>query len=359
MPKAVLLIGLVWGCFAAHAAQRITVAELRQVLFQQRVNHERDEEAATQLGSVELSERLTASTLTQLNTEFKPGEKTAKQLDVLADVSALLDPPASELPRMSPPSAAEQQKILDAAKKFATATLNHLPDFLANRTTWSFEDVPVLTADISTQSGMHPVGESSAEVAYRGGLEFASKTASLAGSHRGPLPNLSSAGEFGPVLATIVTDSAQGKVAWSYWEQTAEGMAGVFRYEVPKQAAHYTIEFCCGRDTASDREISYRGRPAYRGTMMVNPSTGAILRVTIEADIDAFDPVQHFGLMVEYGQVEISGSSLICPRRSAVIFRAVAMARKRTWDVIHVNDVMFSDYRRFGSTARIVSGAAR
>ena len=354
-----MLIALAWGAAAAHAAQRITVEQLKQLLAQQQTAHASDEEAAAQLGSVELSERLATAALERLKAEFKPGEKTAKQLDVLADVSAFLEPPARELPRTDPPSGGTQQEMLRAATSFATVTLKHLPDFLATRTTWSLEDIPVLTADTSAQSGMHLVGRSSSEVAYRGGLEFASKNAAAAGSARTMrVPNLSSAGEFGPVLATVMTDSAQGKIAWSHWEQTAEGVAGVFRYEVPEQAAHYTIDFCCGWDSESGDEKSYHGRPAYHGTITVNPKTGEILRVTVETDLDVFDPVLHFGLVVEYGRVEINGSSLVCPVRSAVIFRAVMVERKRSWDVIHVNDATFSDYRRFGSTARIVSNAA-
>ena len=99
MQRCVVLIALLaWIAPEAHAAQRVTVAELEQVLVQQQAAHESDEETASQLGSVELSERLSAPTLNRLKAEFKPGEKTAKQLDVMADVSALLEPPLSELP---------------------------------------------------------------------------------------------------------------------------------------------------------------------------------------------------------------------------------------------------------------------
>jgi hypothetical protein len=360
MLRSTIVIALVWSTLTARAAQRVTVEQLEQLLAQQQTAHVSDEEEAGQLGSLELSERLNGATLERLKVEFTPGTKTAKQLDVLADLSAFLHPPEGELPQLAPPSATEQREMLNAATRFATVTLSHLPDFLATRTTWNFEDVPVLTADMSTQSGMHFVSESASEVAYRGGLEIAGRSTQAEGGSRVALaPNLSSAGEFGPVLATIVTDSEHGKIAWSHWERTSEGVTGVYDYKVLEDAAHYVLEFCCGLDPESKSYKSYHGRPAYHGTMTVDPRTGAILRVTVEADIEAFDPVQHFGLLVDYGPVEISGDSLMCPLHSAAILRAVEVARKRNWDVIHVNDVKFSNYRRFGSTARIVPNAAR
>ena len=332
-------------------------------MAQQQAARESDTGAAAQLGSLELSERLSRATLNRLDAEFHPGEKSRAVLELLADLSAFLDPPLVELPQREAPTAAEQQKMLRAATEFATSTLARLPDFLATRTTLDYEDVPVFTDDSSFQSGLHPIGSTVREVAYRRGLEFASgvpQTTATGGTQAAGEAGLSSSGEFGPILATIMNDSAQGSFGFSHWEQAPEGLAAVFRYDVPQRAAHYKINFCCWRNPVTRTMDSYHGAPAYRGTITVIPSSGAIVRLTLEADLETPIPPEHFALVVQYGEVEISGGGLVCPLESAVIFRAAIEARKRRWDVIHVNHANFTNYRRFGSTAKIVpNGAAR
>jgi len=360
MLRSLLLAALALSALAVRAAQRVTVEQLRQCLAQQQAARESDAEAALQLSSLELSERLTGETLARLKSEFHPGEKTIEELELLADLSAFFDPPAPELPQKAAPDAVAQQEMLREATNFATNTLAHLPDFLATRTTFNYEDMPVLTDDSSFQSGLHPVGSSVREVAYRKGLEFSSgaPSARAAGAPAAAAPSLSSAGEFGPILATVMTDSAQGNVTWNHWEQTPDGPAAVFSYGVPQEASHYKIDFCCSRNPVTRTMDSYHGTPAYRGTITVDPSTGAVLRLTLEADLETLVPPEHFALVVQYGEVEISGDSLICPLESAAIFRAVIEARKRTWNVIHINHASFTNYRRFGSTAKIVPDAA-
>ena len=355
----VLLAALTLSAPSTCAAQRATVGELRQLLAQQQAAHLSDDQVASQLGSLELTERLTDVTLDQIKDEFNPGAQTAARLNVLADLSAFLQPPAGEVPGKAPLTAAEQQEMLRAVENFATVTLKNLPDFLAQRTTKSFEDVPILTEDLNAQSGMHPVGSSAREVAYRNGLEFASDAAAAAkqASQSAPLPALSSSGEFGPVLATIMRDSAAGKITWSHWEQTSTGPAAVFRFDVPGDSAHYMIDFCCSRNPVTRTMESYHGTPGYHGSITVNPSTGAVIRLTLESDLETLNPTQHFGLLVRYGNVEIGGRNLICPLGSAVLIRSVILARKHSWNVIHLNEVSFTNYRRFGSTAQIVPDA--
>jgi hypothetical protein len=359
MFRSILLVAWVFSAPSAVAAQRATVADLLELLAQQRATHLSDAQVASQLGSLELTERLTDLTLDQIKAEFNPGQSTMAKLNVLADLSAFLEPPAREVPGKDPPTAAEQQEMLQAVENFATVTLKHLPDFMATRKTTSFEDVPILTEDLSVQSGMHPIGSSVREVAYRNGLEFASEAAAAAeqASHAAQRPGLSSSGEFGPVLATIMADSAAGKITWSHWEQTSTGPVAVFRFDVPDHSAHYMIDFCCSRNPVTRSMESYHGSPGYRGAITVDRSTGAVIRLTLEADLDTLDPTEHFGLLVRYGKVEIGGKNLICPLESAVVVRAVIPARKRSWNVIHLNEVSFTNYRRFGSTAQIVPNA--
>jgi len=355
---ALMTLGALGTCAAQDSDTRqVTIAQLEQFLEAQQAAHASDGATARQLGTVELSEQLTELTIERIKDADHPGAETAAQLDVLADLSAFLEPPASEAPSKTPPTAAEQAAMLGVAREFVSETLKHLPDFLATRTTRSFEDVPVITADASFQSGMHAMGSTVREVAYRKGLEFSSTVAPGESGSKAQTERpagLSSAGEFGPVLKTIIADSANGTIGWSRWEQTLAGLAAVFHYQVPKAAAHYLIDFCCAWSLVREEFTSYHGTPAYEGTIAIDPASGAILRLTLHAAFEDFDPPPQFGLVVQYGDVEIGGSHLMCPARSAVILRSVRPGKKHDWNVILVNDTAFTGYRRFGSTARIV-----
>ncbi len=55
----VLLVVFASSALSAHAAEKATVEELRQILAQQQADHLSDYQAAAQIGSLELTEQLT------------------------------------------------------------------------------------------------------------------------------------------------------------------------------------------------------------------------------------------------------------------------------------------------------------
>src|SRR5580658_2220983 len=71
-----------------------------------------DTDRAAEIDALELTERLTGSTLARLTANYKPGPQIRHALEKLADRSALLDPPAGELPNQPPPDADGQRKML-------------------------------------------------------------------------------------------------------------------------------------------------------------------------------------------------------------------------------------------------------
>jgi hypothetical protein len=365
MGRLILLLILVADALIVSAAElgatvQVTVAQIEQFLASQQAAHATDSATAQQLRGVELAEQLTEFRLERIEAEYRLGAETATELEVLADLSAFSDPPLSEVPEKSAPTQAEQQAMLDAARRFVNVTLRRLPDFLATRTTRSFEDVPVFTTGSDFQSGMHPIGTHVREVEFRSGREFATDEDPAKRTDRGriaPRAALSSAGEFGPILATIMADSAHGEVSWGHWERRTGEAAAVFRYAVAKDAAHYEISFCCTWNALKDDFESYHGHPAYHGTISVDPVSGEVVGLTLEADFEGIEQPPKFELVVRYGRVEIEGNSLVCPERSAVVVRSTQFARKRTWNVVNMNDMTFTGYRRFGSTARVLANA--
>lgn len=95
---------------------------------------------------------------------------------------------------------------------------------------------------------------------------------------------LTSFGEFGPLLSAVLLDLPQGKLAWSHWEQESAKPVAVFGFSVPKAASDYEVKFCC---VGGSPFVQFTG---YHGEITINPEDGAILRLTLLADLAKDDP---------------------------------------------------------------------
>jgi VWFA-related protein len=194
---------------------------------------------------------------------------------------------------------------------------------------------------------------------------------------------LSTWGEFGPELSVILADTARGKVTFSHWEQAPAGLVAVYRYAVPRAASHYTVNYCCYRTQDSNQqdpmvdlgrsrnqqtvmaspEVAvprpFTDRPGYHGTISIDPATGAILRIALEADLKTGDPIGRVASVVEYGPVKIGDRSFICPVRSLAITKENPALNGHPTDspALLVNETSFTNYHRLGTTVRILSGA--
>jgi hypothetical protein len=96
MSRPILVAILAAMICPALPAQHMTVEQLRGMLAAQKAAHKSDGEMAGKVGAVELTEELTAPALDKIEAELQPGPKTADALDLQADVSGFLDPPASQ-----------------------------------------------------------------------------------------------------------------------------------------------------------------------------------------------------------------------------------------------------------------------
>jgi hypothetical protein len=231
MRHAVLLVLLTAVALPAWAAKGVTVAQLEETLTAISSAHKPDAEIARQIASMKLSERLTEATLGQLNAHLDAGSPAALALQLLADQSAFLDPPPSELPATSVPDDATQQRMLEATRNYVARTLPRLPNFLAARSIQRYDDSPqeLKKGAWPVRLGLHLVDTSSREISIR--------------DERGSLPSavwqeqsgLISQGEFGSTLGMILADTGKGKVTWGHWEQIAGDAAAVFHYSVPNR----------------------------------------------------------------------------------------------------------------------------
>src|ERR1035437_6474455 len=81
----------------AWAAKKLTVQRLRDLLISLHQDRKSDFEVAAELERVELTEELTRSTMNSLVT-YIPGPHSTEQIYVLEARSAVLAPPAADLP---------------------------------------------------------------------------------------------------------------------------------------------------------------------------------------------------------------------------------------------------------------------
>ena len=350
-------------------AKRVTVHELQQILEAAKEEHEG--ELTKQLTGVELSERLSSSQLSLWKDRLH-GKNSRAALVALADGSAFLAPPAEEILSDRAPDLDTQHQILSRTQKYVQEALPKLPDFFATRTTTEYEQPSPKEGDtwktaLADQSLREAVTEK-ATLLYRNGHEE-QDAEKKKGSPSAKKKDLNFIGVFGPILGSVLVDATQSnnKLIWSRWIQGEQGKEAVFRYMVSENP-HYNVVHCC----LVDGKI-FRTSTKYFGELAIDPGTGAILRLTIEAqpgwirepNLNPVLPVNEVAVMVEYGPVDIGGRKYDCPLRSVVIMRARTVRAVTLWDQIFdiyapyealLNDIVYTDYHKFGSEARMLPG---
>jgi ABC-type anion transport system duplicated permease subunit len=103
---------------------------------------------------------------------------------------------------------------------------------------------------------------------------------------------------------------------------------------------------------------------AYHGEITIDPETGAIYRITAEADLLPRLPIDRSDVMVEFSPNVIAGHINICPVRSVSISRSRKVILNHVWNMAFgiygpfetmLNDVAFSNYHLFASQHRILT----
>lgn len=294
-------------------AQRVTVQQLEE--FLQRASEEADGELAQQLSGTELTERLSSNKLASLLRQLH-GKQSKGALTVLADTSAYLDPPASEIASNPAPDLESQAQMVKRTVQYLLKILPTLPDFYATRTLAEYDQRVLEEGTWKTAYADQSLHESITENAtlfYRNGNEE-QVVHKRKGKDR-PIKGLNFFGIFGPILNRVLHDagSSANGLAWSRWEHDAEGNEAVFRYSVHMDDPSYEVVSCCLRNGNV-----FRTRPEYHGEMAIDPETGAVLRLTMESvpgwivepNLKPVQLVKATGMMLEYGPVQLGGENI-------------------------------------------------
>lgn len=343
-------------------ANPVTVEQLEHVLVTSRTLYDAD--LAHQLSTLELTERLSSARVSRYRASL-PGPKSQNALLALADVSAFLDPPPGELASTPPPSLAEQRQMMSLVVTFAGRILSRLPNFYATRETTRFANAPVENGapPAETAVGLHAVSISRATVLYHEGREVIeqAKASKPKPAERG----LTSWGAFGPILGTVLVDASQSQLTWAYWQQGAAGSEAVFRYKIPRDKSHYEVRFCCVVESYGLESKFFREFSGYHGEITIDPVSGTVVRVTLEAELEPTAPVLRAAMMVEYSPVDIGGMTYICPLRSVSLSRARTLRQAQdssghTWTTMGseqtlLNHSVFGQYHLMRGDSRVLS----
>jgi hypothetical protein len=348
--------------------EKVTVAQLGELVHAQT-------DLTRRLQNLELTERLSTPRLDALLSVIH-GERDRQTLTADADLSIALAPPADEIVNRPSLPMEEQRAILQRSFDYLQNAIPKLPDFYALRTTVRFEEPPEGDNEIwkmpHQDQTLHFATGEHATVLYQNGHEVVEKKKKLGKrpAVRGVRAHgLETRGTFGPILAYVLTAAATrpGTLSWKRWERGKYGDLAVFSYTAANTNIAPELEFCCLPE--GDGTTPYQNKADTYGEFAVNPDTGAIMRIVINADLneerDPDVPLIRSQVMVEYGPEKLGGKTYICPQRSVEISRGRSERQLYEWGMVFslysyfetmINDVTFGGYHKFGSEARILPG---
>jgi len=344
------------------AGRPVTVAQLEQVLASDR--GESDAEVARRLSDVELTERLSEAKLAPWAASLSGKKKARQALAALADVSAFLDPPRAEVPADAPPDADGQRRMISRAVDYLNNTIPKLPNFYATRTTVRYEETPkYVEARIPVDyQPLHAAASSKATVLYRNGKEVVDSRGAKGKKRKAADRYLLTYGVFGPLLGAV-TDAIASGLTWNRWEQGADEPHAVFVYQIPSEKSRYQVGACCLPDGGGTSP--FEETVGYHGEIAIDPTSGAILRLELVADLKSTTPLVRSDIMITYGPVEIGGKTYICPVKSVSISKGRSVLPLREWDesfrtygpyTTMLNDVAFEQYHMFRAKSRMLTG---
>ncbi len=372
----------------AWAAKKITVQELKDMLFSLQRLHKTDAEVAAELKKVELTEELTRSAMNGL-VSYVPGAYSTEQIYVLEASSAMLPPPVTDLPATPAPDAAAQKAILDKAVDYTTKTYAQLPHLTATKTTLRFQDnVGALAAASGMHSGgttmdpnlveanryIHYINSTEVPVETQNGVEKLSKSKDK--TPWGQNGYIALLGQ-GPVLSSVLQDAqTAGTISWLRWETINKKTAAVYAFSVDKKKSHYAVNYCCfptseqtgimrfsSTGSAGNLTGDYTARGTlqthtaydqyfkdivpYHGEIFVDPDTGIVIRLVLQAEFKSSDDVQQEDQRIDYGPVKVDATALVLPIKTVINTTVVPNGDSGSAKFVTRRTLFTSEYKNY------------
>lgn len=358
-----LLLVLMLASTSAWADKKMTVQELKELLSSLQQQKKSDTDIANELKQVELTEQLERGAMNEMAASA-PGQLTTEQIYVLEAKSAMLPPPAAEVPKNAALDAAAQTALLN--KVFAYGkTYSNTPQLSVTKTTMRFQDNIQAVSGGSGLAGNSKdattTGVTGLEGALNSYVRYINATETPIEVVKGAekLPDTKDKTPWGqngfmalqepdPALSTVLAEAqATGHVTFSRWENVNGKAAAVFDYTVDKKKSHLNIGICCfpqvqqagvvqfqsatlagmsggsggasGNLQTNTQWHNFKGTVPYHGQLFIDPDTGIVVRQIVEADFKASDYVRQQDTRIDYAPTQVGGKTLMLPMKVVVI----------------------------------------
>jgi hypothetical protein len=227
------------------------------------------------------------------------------------------------------PSAEEQARVLEAARKAALDYTRTLPDFLCTEIIERFSD--------ATGKGKYWSAVDSLMVllTYFGRQE---RYQLLEVNHAPPsgsydsLPGATSQGEFGTMLRRIFEPSCAAEFEWRSRAEVRGKQVWAYAYRVLRANSTLSLAY---RNGGESSEMA----AGYHGLVDIDAGAGTAVRLTLEADDIRDFEVSFASTTLEYDYADVGGRPYLLPLK--------AETQMRTGEVMTRNVVDFQSYRKF------------
>lgn len=360
MKRFVCILALAVSALPAWSAKKISVADLTDMLKSMHDQQKTDADVAAALKQVQLTELLSRDTMNSY-TAYSPGPLTNEQIYVLEARSAVLPPPAADLPKTAAPDPAAQKAILDKASAYASKTWAQIPALTGTKTTLRFQDNVEAVGSSSGLSGsakevatgssfvnpyqfVHYINSTESAYSLDHGIEKLPEDKTKWGANR-----MIAIQEPDPSLATVFGDAQNGgTISFLRWEEVNGKPAAVFAYQVPKKKSHLNTNVCCfpnvdqtgvarfssaaiagptggsggasgNFQTNTDYSNHYKANGVpYHGELFIDPDTGIVVRLITQLELKQTDVVHQLDTRIDYAPAKVGDKDLVLPMKTVV-----------------------------------------
>lgn len=252
----------------------------------------------------------------------------AKSKDGSVDFT--IDGDTAPTKRLNSPS----QQLVDKTKNWAATFTNGLPNYVCSQMTTRY-------IQQSKATGWEPLDVITAKVVYEDGKE-SYKEITVGGKRTNKsmmeLGGTTSTGEFASTLHSLFSDASQAEFKL-YETTTISGTtAKVYDFKVKLQNSDWFIN-------VGGQSL----RPAYSGSVWIDPATAQVRRIEMQADNIPKDfPLDSLEWAVDYDNVSLGTSTFLLP------VHAANLACQRGTTICTKNTEDFRDYHKFSGESTIV-----
>lgn len=338
----ILTLLLAAGAVFAQQTMNMTVDQLAAFIRSSTQLKHDDRKVAEFLKKVKLTQKLSDRDVEEMM-GYGAGARTINMLRTMqVAASAMPDAPKVEpkpaAATMPPPSAQEQQKVLDQVTDYARNYIKQLPDFLCTQVTRRFYDPSGLEFWQKMDTITEKLSYAERKESYQ--VVLVNDTPQTGVTHE-QLGGTTSSGEFGTLIRDLFDPAARAEFAWERWGKLRDRLQHVYRYRVQQPNSKYSITWTSGPNSTPQTIVA-----GYSGYVYADADTGLLMRMTLKAeDIPVDYPIQKVDQVLDYDFTKIGESEYLLPLKSVV--------KSRAGKILTKNELEFRSYRKFGTESVI------